>query len=271
MVFKLRSPSATLAGRGVRAVGKAAMMLLACLGLATQLFAQAPGVHYQHTGALPPGAIGSWQLQRGGPLPGYYQPVEIKAPPGALISLATTGQFEPSAPAPVTAGMLIGAVYRLKVVRIPFHEGAEVFPTIEVVDRLYPPARHVWRFPIPIEITQEDLQLALAGKFVTRVIYLENPQTAVPAPENPADQHWFDVRPGENPLAVADTFGRPVAILRIGGRVPVDPLQPDPAFLFNSPPFLKFVPPQPVPPQVPLAGMPSAAAQAAGYEQGGGR
>ena len=43
---------------------------------------------------MPPGAIGSLQLQRGGPLPGFFQPVEIKAPFGALISLAVDGQFD---------------------------------------------------------------------------------------------------------------------------------------------------------------------------------
>jgi hypothetical protein len=267
MVPKLRWPAATLAGRLVRVAGKAAATLLAFLGLATHVAAQAPGVHYQHTAALPPGAIGSWQLQRGGPLPGYYQPVEIKAPPGALISLAASGQFEPPTAAPVTAGMLIGAVYRLRVARIALNEGAEVFPTIEVVDRLYPPARHVWRFPIPIEITQQDLELALAGKFVTRVIYLENPESAVPVPQDPADQHWFDVRPGENPLEVADSFGRPVAILRIGGRLPIDPLQPDPTFLFNSPPFVRYVPQPIAARQLPLVGSPANAVPAR-YEQG---
>jgi hypothetical protein len=150
------------------------------------------------------------------------------------------------------AGMLIGAVYRLRVMRIPLHEGIEVFPTIEVIDRLYPPASQVWRFPIPIELTQQDLELAMVGKFVTRVIYLENPEIAVPVPQDPTEQHWFDIASGENPLEVADRFGRPVAILRIGGRLPIDPLQPDPAFLFNSPPALRFVRPEPV---VPQAGM----------------
>ena len=59
--------------------------------------AAAPPVHYHHAGIMPPGAIGSQQLQRGGPLPGYFQPVEIKAPQGALISTAASGDFDRSA------------------------------------------------------------------------------------------------------------------------------------------------------------------------------
>src|SRR5688572_900191 len=142
-----------------------------CLGAASPLWAAEPDVHYRHHAAMPPGAIGAWQLQRGGPLPGYFQPVEIRAPAGAAVSLVTSGQFEPPQPAPMLAGLLIAPVYRLRVTGIPFHEGAEVFPTIELIDRIYPPPNEIWRFPIPIELTQQDLELALAGKFVTRVIY----------------------------------------------------------------------------------------------------
>ena len=82
------------------------MLVLGWLGAAATLPAQQPNVHYLHHGVMPPGAIGSQQLQRGGPLPGFFQPVEIKAPPGALISLAAADQFEPSRPGPRKAGFL---------------------------------------------------------------------------------------------------------------------------------------------------------------------
>ena len=119
------------------------MVVLLSLGAAAVLLAQEPGVHYLHQGVMPPGAIGRGQLQRGGPLPGFFQPVEIKAPSGALVSLATAGQFNPAQPAPVRVGFLIGQVYRLRVMKIPMKPGLEVFPTIEVIDRLYaPPGQH---------------------------------------------------------------------------------------------------------------------------------
>ena len=216
------------------------------LSLAGLLAAQEAGVHYWHNGAMPPGAIGSLQLERGGPLPGYFQPVEIKAPPGASISLAVANTFDAATPGPRRAGLLIGAVYRLCVTGIPGNEGLEVFPTIEVVNRLYPPAEQKARFAIPVELTQDELALALAGKFVTRVIYLEDPRgpvsppgTACPEPS----QKWFEVGPGRDPLAIADVLGRPVAILRMGGRVP----QPgsDPQFFYGSPPWVAY-PPRPV-------------------------
>ncbi len=227
-------------------------LVLWCLGIAATLQAQSPSVHYLHHGIMPPGAIGSRQLQRGGPLPGYFQPVEIKAPKGALISLAVEGQFDETQQAPRRAGLLIGAVYRLRVVNIPLAEGAEVFPTIEVIDRLYTPQGQEGRFAIPIDISMADLKLALDGKFVTRVIYLEDPQRALPARENPQEQNWFETAPGQDPLAVADGLGRPVAILRLGGRLPSQSDVQDASFYFGCPPYVAL-PSEPEPVQKPTA------------------
>lgn len=222
---------------------RVASCVIAALGvwccLAARLPAQAPPVHYLHGGVMPPGAIGSAQLQRGGPLPGYFQPVEIRGPSGLAISTAEAGQFSDPQAAPLVAGMLIGSVYRLRVTNIPLQPGMEVYPTIEVIDRTYPPPGREFKFPIPIELTQEELELALDGKFVTRVIYLEEPDSAVPTAHEPGDQPYFEVREGENPLEIADTLGRPMAILRLGARVP-DTDGPDQAFMYGSPPLLKW-------------------------------
>ncbi len=191
---------------------------------------------------MPPGAIGSRQLQRGGPLPGFFQPVEIKVPPGALVSMAVDGTFEQPSQASQRAGLLIGRVYRLKVTNIRLAEGMEVFPTIEVIDRLYAPRGQESRFAIPIDLTEQDLKLALGGKFVTRVIYLEDPRNALPVRDDPRAQEWFEAGPGQDPLAVADALGRPVAILRMGARLPDHSMGPDRQFFFGSPPFVKLRP-----------------------------
>lgn len=211
-------------------------------GGAEAQFPQTPGAHYLHDAWMPPGAIGSRQLsQRGGPLVGYFQPVEFTAPAGAMLSLPINGRFEPPA-REIVAGLPIGQVYRLRVTNIPRHEGEEVFPTIEIIDRIHPPAHVALKFPISVEISQNDLELAIAGKFVTRVIYVEDPRNALPAAQRRGEQDWFDAKPGQDPLRVADALGRPVAILRMGGRVPEDTSQPDMKFLFGCPPFHKLPP-----------------------------
>jgi len=155
-----------------------------------------------------------------------------------LISLAVDGRFAQPINTPFRVGMLIAPVYRLRVTNIPLHEGAEVFPTIEVIDRLYPPAGQAPRFPIPIELTQGDLELALEGHYVTRVVYLEDPEHVLPTGPPCKEQNWFDAGPGSNPVEVADRLGRLMAIVRLGGRVPDGRTGPDCQFLAGCPPFI---------------------------------
>ncbi len=169
---------------------------------------------------MPPGAIGSLRLKRGGPLSGYFQPVRIRAPKGARISLAEEGGFQDYESDNVLVGMQVGPVYRLRVADFSPNSSQGVFPTVEVIDRLYPPAGLALRYPIPIELTADELKMAADGMFVTRVIYVENPNQALPADEPQDEQQWVEAPHGADPLAVADEMGRPVAILRIGSRCP---------------------------------------------------
>lgn len=237
------------------------LVMLAFVGLCGAARAQGVPSHGLHHGIMPPGAIGSQQMIRRGPAAGFLQPVEIRAPQGTLVSLAEGGGFGPSQGAPIRVGLLVGQVYRVAVGNVPFHQGIEVYPSIEIIDRLYTPPGQETRFPIIVEFTQEDLELALQGKFVTRVVYLEDPLSALPNRESPEGQSWFDVRPGEDPLRVADGLGRPMAIVRMGARVPDHGQGWDPVFLFGSPPLVKYPPrtsAAPVAPAQPIRPAPQA-------------
>jgi hypothetical protein len=208
------------------------------LSTTDRLPAQDSGRHFLQTRNLSPGAIGSERLKRAGPVHGYFQPVEIHAPDGARVSLAIDGSFAQPQKKTIVAGMLIAHVYRLRVtnIPIPFQEGLEVYPTIEVIDRTYPPQGGRLRFPIVVDFALEDLKLATEGSLVERYIYLEDAHTASPVADDPKEQSWFEAADDENPLEVADQLGRPVAIVRMGGRVP--PLSgPTDSFLYGSPPL----------------------------------
>ncbi len=194
-------------------------ILLACL-ISSMAWGQSRPNHYFHSADMPPGSIGQAQLLRGGPLPGHVQAVQIQAPPGAQLAMAIDQGYDAPRPAPLNVGLLIGQVYTLKVSNIPDLEGYEVFPTIEVINRLYPPEGKQARFPIPIQLTREELLMALEGKFVTRVVYLEDPRVALPVAQDPQLQRYFEVGPNQDPLRVADDLGRPMAILRMGSRIP---------------------------------------------------
>jgi hypothetical protein len=208
-----------------------------------EAYGQRRTAHYFQSADLPPGTVGQAQLLRGGPLPGYFQPVEVRCPQGCLISPAVGPGYAEPQPDKLLAGMLVGAVYRLKISKIPLHETDEIYPTIEVINRLHPPPGQESRFPIPIEITAEELQLAIRGQFVTRVIYLEDPTRPFPLQEDPKNQRVFEVHPADDPLRVADELGRPMAILRMGSRVPDETQDPTQlGFGYGSPPLKLLAP-----------------------------
>lgn len=225
---------------------RAALCLLLSACAASAAFAQREPVHYFHSSQLPPGTIGPSQLLRGGPLAGYLQPLEIRGPEGLEVSVAIQGQFEPPQKTPALFGMFIGPVYRLKLTRIPRNEGQEVFPTIEVINRLYPPPGLENHFPIPVHFTQEELTMALSGRLVTRVIYLEDPQSALPVRDSLDQQRYYEVRSDEDPLKTADRLGRPMAIMRMGSRTPEYDSQHQ-RFLFDCPPLQPLAAPAPLP------------------------
>lgn len=219
---------------------------LATFGTSTAT-AQAPIT--QHTGSLPgkvhyfldarqaPGVVASAQVARRAPGVGTFQALSISAPKDVRIALAKDGQFLPGIEPPVVTGMLVGAVYRFQVTGIPFRPGEELYPTIEIIDRIYAPAGREHRFPIPIVLTEEDLRSALDGALVTRVIYLEDSEIAEPIAAVPGTQRTQDVGPKDNALQVADQLGRPVAILRIGSRVPSNTVDLT-GFLYGCPPWI---------------------------------
>jgi hypothetical protein len=100
------------------------------------------------------------------------------------------------------------------------------------------------RYPIPINLDQEDLEAALQGQLVTRVIYLEDPQTAIPLVQPPTSSRAIEISEYQDPLEVADRFGRPVAIVRIGSLTP--PTAPEllPSFFFGFPAWAPIFQPE---------------------------
>lgn len=213
------------------------------VGTAWPQVAEPTNVYYLNRGDMTPGRVGAYRHLRapyGTPVDEtFFQAVKLTAPAGVSIAGAMEGQFTGLQPAPQTFGMQVGQVYRFRVTGIRLHPGVEVYPTVEVIDRTHPPHGEELKYPILIELTEEDMVLAAHGKFVTRIIYIEDPNTALPVPETEeSGQGYYEITPGADPMAVAGVLGRPVAILRMGGRAPDSAAEADMPFLYHCPPLI---------------------------------
>ena len=196
------------------------------------------------TGHLPPGVVGQTRLQSRHPVAGYFQPIKFSGPAGTQFALPQGGAMSPAEPN-LMAGLLIGNVYRFRVTGIPNSPGAELFPTLELIDRTYPPPGLATSFPVPINLDQTDLDEALNGQMVTRVIYLEDQQSAAPLPTKPDNASALDISHYQDPLAMADQLGRPIAIVRIGSLAPPSAAQLLPQFYFGYPTWAPIFQPEP--------------------------
>lgn len=183
---------------------------------------------------LPTGEIGQTQIMRRPELANVWQPVLVRIPNGATLWFAEGAGFSSGQADAQLVSLQVGSTYRLKVSNIPFNYG-DVYPTIELIDRMHAPPGKETRYPVPVEITAEDLTMALSGKFVTRVVYVEDPRNAVGGRELP-EQRYFEALPSEDPYEVASRIGRPIAILRMGSVVPKSSGSAA-EFLFGSPPI----------------------------------
>jgi hypothetical protein len=167
-----------------------------------------------------PGRVSEWNRAITPRAAEYVQPVRIELP---SIGLVTYYDGAPErrvlTQAPSQAGMIVGRTYRVEISGMPEFPGVELYPTIELLDRLHPPAGREDEFPIPLPFTEEEIETALEDRLVTKVIYLEEPRWAVPR-DVKLTVKVADVPPTANLLQAADRRGRAMAIIRLGGRTP---------------------------------------------------
>ena len=158
-------------------------------------------------------------------LPTNVQVVRFQGPEGVVVEVLGPNPE----PVPVgdgkgllTVGLKVGTSYRLKVSHLTNRPGAEIFPVIEMVGHLHRPAAiDPAKYPVRIVFTEDDFEdVADRGRLVTQVVYLEDPEQALPI-ALPKDQiPMVSLSPAEDPLKVGAALGRVMAIVRMGARKP---------------------------------------------------
>ena len=201
------------------------------LGAVPSLAQQYPPVgdrQYPLNQMSPPGTHAQWAINAGRVTLNYSQPIRITLPAEGNVTFYESWGRHVSLSAPAQAGLTVGRMYRMKIDGMADFPGMEFYPSIELIDRLHPPTGREEDFPVEVPFTTEEFEWAASGRLITKVVYLEQPDR-VPTALLEQSPRIITIEPSRNALAEADALGRPVAIVRLGGRTP-DPSRPEPDF-----------------------------------------
>lgn len=115
------------------------------------------------------------------------------------------------------------AIYRLKLTNIAGREGVELYPTLEVGPTTPRTEAYLAHNAVPIQFTEEDFDQVLTGNFVTKVIYLPDPEFQEYALAGVETLVSTRLDPGVDPITEADRRGAILAVVRMGN---IDPELP---------------------------------------------
>ncbi len=207
---------------GIALLVLVAVALAGCTGPIRQMNNLPPAEQIMHPG---PGVDGP------GPGVMMYQPpmmapmqtsqVAFVGPEGMSITwdIGAPGQFD-SEPliAPGRYNFPQGAIYRLKLTNVPGRPGVELYPTLEIGPAIPRTTAFLAHNAIPIAFTEEDFDQVLSGNFVTKVIYLPDPEFQELALAGVETLVSTRLDPGVDPIVEADRQGAIMAVVRIGNK-----------------------------------------------------
>jgi len=140
---------------------------------------------------------------------------------GVQISWDVSGQgtFD-SVPlvTPARQDFFQAAIYRLRLSDIPGRSGVMLYPTLEVAPVTPRTDAYLAHAPIPVQFTEEDFDQVLSGNFVTKVIYLPDPEFQELSLAGVETLVSTRLDPGMDPIVEADRRGSILAIVRVGSK-----------------------------------------------------
>ena len=101
-----------------------------------------------------------------------------------------------------------GHIYRLKLANIPGRPGVELYPTLEMAPAMPRTEAFLAHNAIPVQFTEEDFDQVLSGNFVTKVIYLPDPEFQELALAGVETLVSTRLDPGVDPIVEAIAAGR---------------------------------------------------------------
>lgn len=111
-----------------------------------------------------------------------------------------------------------GGIFRLKISAIEGRPGMELYPTLEIGAATQRTSAYLAHAAIPIQFTQEDFDQVAAANFVTKVIYVPDPEYQELALAGVDTIVSTRLDPGVDPITEADRRGSILAIIRMGNK-----------------------------------------------------
>jgi len=168
-------------------------------------------------------------------MPGHFQQTSLQRPPAfvptsqinflgvesLVINFDATqpGTFD-SVPlvCPATHDFPQGNIYRLKLSNVPGHPGRELYPTLEIAPTAARTQAFLAHSSVPVEFTDNDFDQVFHGNFVTKVIYLPNPEFQGIAMSGVGTLVNTQLQPGVDPIVEASKRGAILAVVRMGNK-----------------------------------------------------
>ncbi len=176
--------------------------------------------HGNGCGCVRPGSMEAFSGGGGGPMMATSQ-VAFLGAEGVQVQwdVSCYGMFDSEALViPGRQDFYQGAIYRLKLSNISGRPGVELYPTLEIAPVTPRTDAYLAHAPIPVQFTEEDFDQVLSGNFVTKVIYLPDPEFQELALAGVETLVSTRLDPGVDPIAEADRRGSILAILRMGNK-----------------------------------------------------
>ncbi len=146
--------------------------------------------------------------------------VRLQFPVGTKVAFRP-GQPQQLYEAPLTFGLRPGYRYRFEVSHFPRPDAKllKLYPSLDVIGALHPPKDlDLSKHPVVLTLNDDDLNRVLDGGMVTKLYYLENPDTALPQESTKTEPIEFQMPSVREALEAAGERGRPMLLFRVGSR-----------------------------------------------------
>jgi uncharacterized repeat protein (TIGR01451 family) len=176
-------------------------------------------------------AVGGYPLIAGGPVrpcpgcllvPSPVLYIRVNAP-GKTQSTFFDGPAPRTFDNPTVVGLRPGYIYRFKLSNLEGYPKLSLYPTIKVFGSLMlPKPMAVADFPAPINFTQDEINRALHGTLISKLMVLEDPEKALPVAAETNVPLEYEAKNERDLEAEARRRGRILLLLQFGERQVAD-------------------------------------------------